>query len=479
MDTDALIIFNYKKLNCRLIFSSLVMLSCAACATHKPYNLPLINEANLSTSGTAMLSERWWVAFDDDELNDHIASALDNNFTLAASWDRLSAAKALAKRQSADLYPRLNLGGDTTRTYDDDGDKSDSFSFGPAASYEIDLWGRIRASRDAEDLRALASEEDYRTAALSLSGNIAITWVRLIEANKQHGLLKNQIDTNEKVLEILSARFDTGQVRSEDILRQQLLIEAVKEEIIDVETNIEILQNQMAVLKGNAPQGYDFVFAKDKDLPVIPAMPDTGVPSDLLNRRPDIRAALLGIEAADKDLAAAVRNQYPNITLSASYLSEAATAGALFSNWVTTLAGGFIAPIIDGGQRRAEIKRNEALRSERVNIYAQSVLEAFQDVENALTQENKQSERVENLEYRHKLAKDTYDLTKIGYFNGASAFIDVLSAQTELQDIERDLITARRLLVEFRIALYRAIAGGFKTPREHYQDTQTNVVRID
>ena len=443
----------------------IVLLVCTACTTTQDINLPQQNAPEFSTSGTAALEDEWWVSFEDERLSSHIQKGLENNFSLAAAWDRVRAAKALARRESADLYPDLNLGTSADREFDDDAQDSSTFEFGPEASYEVDLWGRIRAISDAETLRAQATREDYRTAALILSGDIAITWYRLIEAHAQLDLLNRQIDTNEKVLEVLRARFGAGQVRSQDILRQQLLIEAIREDVIAFESRIDVLEHQLAVYQGLAPQSAKYT--NKRDLPTLPKRPDAGIPANLIQRRPDIRRAYYNIQAADKDLAAAIRDRYPSLLLSASYLSETATAANLFSTWIATIAGSLIAPIIDGGERRAEVERSKAVKSELVNQYGQEVLEAFEEVENALIREKKQIERIDNLDNRLAIAKDTFDQIQTGYFNGANEYIAVLSALNEMQQIERNLLLAKRNLIEFRIALYRSLAGSFETPHEN------------
>lgn len=433
------------------------LILCTGCASYQEYQTPLNNETAFSQSGQEALPDLWWLALENEELDNHINVALQNNFSLEAAWQRLKAAKALARRETADIYPELDVEAGARRTIN--GSREDQFTLGPAASYEVDLWGKIRASSNAENLRALSSQFAYQTAALSLSGDVAITWIRLIEAHNQVKLLKSQINTNNKALEVLKARFGIGQIRSEDILRQQLLIEAIKEEKIIVETDIKTLEHQLAVLRGETPQ--DKTYSIHDHLPVLPPLPNTGLPAELINRRPDIQATFFEMEAADKDLAAAVRDQYPSITLSASYISEAATAGNLFTDWITNIAGELVAPIFDGGERRAEVRRNEAVRNELLSSYSQNVLEAFQEVEDALIRETRQKNRIRNLEARLNLARKTYEQIQLGYFNGASEFISVLSAQTELQGIERDLLRARRDLIEFRIALYRALSGGF------------------
>ena len=444
-----------------------VLIVLTSCATSQGIEWPEYNAPEFSQSGTTELPDRWWHSFNSQPLNNHIQYALDNNFSLAAAWKRVEAARAITQRQASALYPDVNLEGAANRTIDD-GREQDRFEVGPTVSYEVDLWGRIRSQAQAERLQAEATEEEYRTAGLTLSADTALTWIRLIEAYEQLQLLQNQMKTNEKALEVLKARFGVGLIRSEDILRQQLSIEAVEDSILLVQNDKQIFENQLAVLRGEPPQGANF--KTSETLPHLPPLPDTGLPADLIKRRPDVRQAYYQLAAADATLAAAIRDQYPSLNLSASYVTEAASAGGLFSDWVTSIAASIIAPVFDGGLRQAEVSRAEARKAELLNLYKQTVLEAFQEVEDALVQEETQQKRITNLKSRLDIAKTTYDQIQLGYFNGANEFLSLLTAQNELQQIERDLLTAQRNLIEYRITLYRALAGGFTTQRENNMD---------
>lgn len=438
----------------------------SGCSKYVEYELPLQDEIKslANDSASSAIPDNWWTSFNDRQLNQHIEKALDTNYSLAAAWERLNSAKAVASKSSASLYPNLNVVTSSIKEIDDV-TTTDKHTFGVAAAYEIDLWGRLRAQTAAEDLRVQATEEAYRIAALTLSANISLTWMKLIEAHNQFALLQRQIITNTNTLNILKARFEAGQIRSEDILRQKLLNEGVLEERISIETEIDTLENQFALLCGELPQNQHYKVSKV--LPSLTSIPYGRLSSKLVLRRPDIRKAYLEIEAIDHELASAVRDQYPQITLSASYISEAATAGNLFSSWITTLASGFVSPLFDGGLRAAKISQKKAERSELIAVYAEVVLQAFVEVENALIQEKRQVDRIENLHNRLNLARSAYEQVGLGYLNGISDFLSVLVSQYQLQTIERDLLQARRNLIEFRISLYRALAGGFKTPREN------------
>lgn len=446
------------------ISAVLVVFLCLSCANADDYQLPLQQSEPFTLSGPAALEDNWWQALKSDDLSLHIEKALGNNFSLQAAQNRLQAARALARREGSQIYPDLNLVGDARETFtgEEAGRQGEQYSAGLSAAYEVDLWGRIRAQIRGEELRAEAQRFNYQTAALSLTADVALTWLNMVETRQQIHVIEAQIETNEKALSILQARFGFGQARSEDILRQKLLIEEAREEKLRLEGRLQTIRHQLAILQGIAPQHY---MAKNnqeealRPLPRLPLLPETGLPAELVQRRPDIRAAYLSIEAADADLAAAIRDQYPQLNLSASYLSEADKASNLFSDWLGMIAAGLVAPVFDAGERAAEVGRVEALRNALVNDYGQTVLRAFQEVEDALILEEKQKLRVANFKQRLELAKKTYEQIQLGYYNGANEFIAVLQALDELQSLEREEIEARRLLIEYRVALYRALAG--------------------
>jgi outer membrane protein TolC len=138
----------------------------------------------------------------------------------------------------------------------------------------------------------------------------------------------------------------------------------------------------------------------------------------------------------------------------------------LFEDWATSFAGNLLTPIFRGGELNAEVERLEAVKKQRLYEYGQTILTAFQEVEDALVRERKQRESIDRLEEQIALAKKAYDQLKLEYLNGASNYLDVLTALDEIQQLERDLLTAKLSLIEYRIGLYRALAGAFKTERE-------------
>ena len=195
-------------------------------------------------------------------------------------------------------------------------------------------------------------------------------------------------------------------------------------------------------------------------------LPATGVPAELVRRRPDLLRAYYQLQAADADLASAVAERFPRLTLSASLSNETTDSEALFDDWLATLAGNLVLPLIDGGQRRAEARRFRSLREQRLYEYGQATLVAFREVEDALIQERQQQRRMESLREQLELADSAYRQLRIQYVNGAVGYLEVLSALQERQELRRTLITARQELLAFRVSLYRALAGGFPVPEE-------------
>lgn len=409
-----------------------------------------------SSSGSLERQTDWWKSFDDPQLNSLIDTALSNSPDLLVVWERLQASEALARRERSGFFPQLdaNLGAVSER---DSGDTRDLFSAGMSASYEVDLWGRIRSEAEAARLRTEAVKADYETAALTLSGEVALTWYRLLARTEILALIEDQITANGKVAESLIARFRGGEARSVDVLRQEQLIEATRELKIIAEADISVLKNQLQVLLGNVPQ--KSFSAAQAVLPELPPIPETGLPAELLLRRPDLQSAYLELLATDQDLASSISERYPRIDLTASLRSTSEDSSELFDDWLRRAAGNLVAPIIDGGNRRAEVDRQAALKRQRVAEFTQASLTAYREVEDALVQEKQETLRFTSLTRQIELQQTAFEQLQKQFLNGVGNFIDVLTAQTGAQQLQRDLIESKRRQIEFRIALHRSIAG--------------------
>lgn len=420
---------------------------------------PDVPEAPLfSESGETVLPDPWWIAFDQPRLHDRIRQAFNDNYSLASAIYRVRAARAVVRREASDLFPDLDgiigVGG-----LFGPGDDSSVFRFGLDSAYQVDVWGEIESRVDAERFRANATCYDYQAIGLILSAEIARNWFSLIEANAQVDLLETQIKNNRTGLELQELRFGLGLIRSADVLRQRQLLESTLEQMVVAQARIELLEHQLAVLLGEMPQ--TATYETGSQLPGLPPMPDAGLPSELLHRRPDVLRDLSLFQAADRDLASAISTLYPRINLTGSVENLADHPETIFRDWFVSIGGQLIAPLFDGGLRRAEVDRTSAVVSQRFNDYAQTMLIAFREVEDSLTQEVYQLKRITHLKEQVRLAGQSSIQLREQYLIGDVEYLDVLSALTTQQSLQRELLSAQLELVLIRVSLYLALAGGF------------------
>lgn len=440
----------------------LLLIPLAGCASKGPTPSFAANTLPpLSASGEFTAPDRWWDSFADDGLNREVTLAMGENFDLGAALQRLRAAQALTRREASDLFPDLNGFVSNQNTFGP-GPNDTRINWGLDAAYQVDLWGQIRSRVEAERLRTAATHSDYHAIALTLSAEIARTWFALIEDYAQLELLDEQVETNELGLKAVELRYaEIGEGGSPNVLRQRQLVQSTLEQIIVVKADIEVLEHRLAVLTGQPPQTASYTTGST--FPELPPLPATGLPSELLNRRPDVRASFQLLAAADQDLAAAVRDQYPRLDLSASLINSAENPESLFRDWFLSIGGQLLGPILDGRQRRSEVDRRRALVCQRFNEYRQTILIALQEVEDSLALERFQIERIEKLSTQVELAKKASEQLLQFFITGEATYLDVLSANQSQQRLQRSLLSARRELILIRVGLYAALAGSFDT----------------
>ncbi|MET0066953.1 MAG: TolC family protein [Candidatus Thiodiazotropha sp.] len=448
-----------------LLLSLLVLLFAGCSAVPTREELPIeAPEAFSQTGGDRVVAERWWLDLQDTSLDGLIEQALADNFSLRAAWARLRQAEAVARREGAARLPSVDLNGSLTRSDGSDSRATTSRQLGLYAGYEVDLWGRVKASADAAALDAGASQADLRTAALSLSATLADSWYQLVEQRVQIALIGRQLELNRQLLKLIEGRFRTGQVTASDVYRQRQLLAQTEGEMAQAETRLKTLEHQLLILLGAAPGSQSLPM--DADLPVLLPLPSTGVPSELLNRRPDLQAALLRLRASDARAAAAVANRYPRLDLSAALITPGATGG-VFDGWLGNIVTQLSAPLFDGGERRAEVARTEAVVRESLNDYAQTLLEALGEVEDALVAEAGQRRYLASIESQLEALETVAVQEGQRYFQGDADYLSVLDAMRSRQALERQQVSARRELISQRIALVTALAGGWSMPSEN------------
>lgn len=432
-----------------------------------------------SASGDAIPDQRWWRSFRDPQLDALVQQALTGSPDLKAALWRLEQAAAVARGARSGFWPQVSgeLEHTEQRRSQDSGfdfsggeNEGGSWSGRLAASYEIDLWGRVRSSARAAEAARLASEESLQVAALSLASEVATTWLQLREQWGQRDLLHQQLDINRKTLRVLELRFGGGISAAADVLQQRSLVVQSQQELTETEFNIEALKVQLATLVGTTTEVLNGMVEPRTGLPMLPALPNTGVPAHLLLRRPDVleaqRNLLEGYYLAEQAWA----ERLPVISLAAFYSGGGPSISDITKDWLLTLTAAAEGVIFDGGRLSSERKRQEAAEQERWAQLESTVLSALSEVERALIQEQAVRERLQYLRERAQLSDLIVVRQRRAYTRGTVDFLNVLTATNEQQSLERQMLAAQRELIENRVVLYRALSGGI--PGEDLPDAQ-------
>jgi len=448
-----------------LLISSILGL--ASCRLFNPEPIPFVQESlpdKFSEFTTnAAPEKKWWKTFNDSELNALVAEALSNNLNLKELWARLKQARAVAVRAGADRYPDLTgtVGATHSMKRTKSGlvltSKSEDYSLGVSSNYEIDLWGRVRAEQEAAILSTEASEQDLNAVAITLAAEVTNRWLQIIAQRMQKHLLNEQLKTNRIFLELIELRFRHAMVSALDVYQQQQVIDHVRAQIPLVEARESRLMNELSVLLGKAPRS-PLVISRP-DLPKLAPMPSTGIPADLLENRPDIKAAQLRLQSAGWNVSAARADRLPSLTLSARAIFENKYLELLLDNWLLSLAANLTAPVFDGNRRAAEVDRTIAMKDENLAAYRQTILTAIREVEDALVTEAKQKEHILELKQVIQTARKALDQATLRYRNGLNDYLPVLTQLLSVQDLERNFITQHATLLTNRISLYRSLGG--------------------
>jgi len=404
-------------------------------------------------------ARRWWEAFDDPQLNTLIEEALGHNFSLQQSWARLQQAQALAVRSGATLYPDLTLGAGASsqRSQKTTAETVDRYSLGLTSSYEVDLWGRIRSGRQAALFSAMASREDLNTAAITLSANVATRWIGIISQRMQKRLVKQQLEANLILQELVELRFRKSLASALDVFQQRQLVEQARAQLPLVEQAERQQLNELALLLGRTPFSLPQIQAQSIEIP--DDLPSTGLPVQLLTDRPDIRGAMQRLQAADWNVAAARADRLPHINLSVGAAYQTDELSLLFDNWLIDLAANMTAPLLDGRRRAAEVQRLQAVVTENLAAYRQTILTAIREVEDALVSEVKLREHLKGLEAQLDAAQKALNEARGRYRSGLSDYLPVVTQLLTVQNLERTQIQRRADVLTARVDLYRSLGG--------------------
>ena len=416
----------------------------------------------------------WWTLFGDPVLNELLQSALQYNYEARLAVERVAEVRARLGFVRADLYPRLDAGAAAGVVRESrkasplsplirDPDYQTYQVFG-ALSWELDLFGRIRRATEAERAQVAAAEENRRAVTVSVIAEVAQAYLDVRDLDARVEIAKGTVASRKGYVEMANARFTGGKTSELDLRQAEAELARTESVLAQLEQQRSERENDLSLLLGRVPG----IVPRGRPLTEIPVPPriPAGLPSALLQRRPDIRAAEQQMVSANARIGEAQALLYPQIRLTA----QAGYASTDLSGFLKSPAGfwdiigGLTAPIWDWGKNRSRIEEAEARMRQAVILYEQSIRQALRDVDDALTAYRRAVERLDSGGRRVEAQRKGLTLSEARYRGGVSAYLEVLDAQRELFDAELQQAGFMRDRLVAVVRLYRALGGGWAVP---------------
>lgn len=448
-------------------FFAIIVLLLAGCTLHEPTRVVLPAEppaafvAARAADVAAPSLDHWWRAFHDEELNRLMTDLFARNLDLTQGFARLEQVEAVARISNSARMPSLAAGGSVGRSQQPglaDDFTGNSRQLSLAAGFELDLWGKLAARSNAARLDLAATEQELLTLYLGLSARLADLYFLAVEQRAQLALNDNLVASFSDTAERVERRYRRGLAPAIDLYQSRQSLAGARANRALYEAQLAETEHAIGVLLGRYPKP-----DRDNSLAVLPGAPalfPAGIPAELISRRPDLQAALRRVEAADERVAAAIADRFPSISLSGGFgtLRQDVTGGLIEGDF-WNLLGNLALPVVDGGRRRAEVDRNEAVLREAVARYQQLVLAAFQEVEDALANNDATTRRVERLIETAEATGASLRLSTQRYLAGLTDYLPVLTAQRADFETRSRLLASQRQLLADRISLARALGG--------------------
>lgn len=452
---------------------SLFLIGAASLALAACSNLPSIDPSGLLGGETpnawAMAQERvgdvqvgWIESFGDPVLVGLVQEAQANNRDLQAAAANVERSRAIARQAGAALSPQVSLatsGGEGGNV--EAGGSTSSYSAGLQLSWEADIWGRIRSGRAAAGASAEAAEADYRFAQYSVASGVAQAYFIAIEAGLQETIAQETVDALTETVRIVNVQHDAGLASAQDVALSRTDLATAQDTLTAAGGAKRDAVRALEVLLGRYPGAELDV---RPTLPNPPAVPPAGLPSDLLERRPDLIAAERNVAAAFNNTNSAKAARLPSLSLTSTVGGASSSLSNLLdpANVAWTAAGNLLAPLIDGGARQSQVEIANAEQEAAVAAYAQAALEAFGEVETSLDQGQVLDRRLVSLTEAAAEANEAYRIAQLRYQEGETSLIDVLSIQQRVFAAESNLTTVQRLVLQQRVELNLALGGDWE-----------------
>ena len=460
-----------------LVLSGMLL---SACAVGPDYQRPALTapqpfqevqgwtQANPSD---ALARGAWWELYGDQQLNALVAQLNSNNQSVAQSEAQFRQAQALVRNARAAFLPSADLSVGKTRSSQGTGSSSSSLTSSSSGirdtlnaqigvSWEADIWGKLRRGLEANEASAEASFADLAAMRLSQQSELVQNYLQLRVIDEQKRLLEATVEAYQRSLKMSENQYRAGISGKDAVAQAQTQLRNTQASLIDLIWQRAQFENAIAVLTGQVPSG--FKLAEIKDIPKLPEIP-VSVPSQLLERRPDIASAERSIMAANANIGVAKAAYYPDFSLSLS----GGYSSSQYQDWISvpnrfwSVGPKISLPLFDGGQRSAEVDRNEAVYDQTVAKYRQTVLDGFREVENYKVQLKVLGDETVVQEQALESARESLRLTTNQYKAGLIAYLDVVSVQTTALSTERSVLNLLQSRLIASVQLIAALGGGW------------------
>ena len=416
---------------------------------------------------------KWFEVFKDQQLQQLVRTAMVQNYDLRLAGARINAARANLGLARSDQFPQFEAGADlTTNRFSSNGQLAGSGQGGERRSFgsvllnlltfEVDVWGRLRNQTKAARAELRATEEDRKAVMTTVVGDVAADYFNLLELDSQLDIAKRTLATRENSLRLIQARQQGGLATMLDVRQAEELVYQASQTIPDTERSIQQTENQISLLLGNNPGAITrgTPLAQQQELPAVPA----GLPSALLERRPDIRSAQENLLAQGALVSAAKAAYFPRISLTGLLGFQSNQLSSLFTGpsraW--TFVPQLTQPIFTGGRLKSNVKFARAQQEFALVTYQQTIQNAFREVSDALIQYRKVREIRTQRELLVKTLQDRSRLAYLRYEGGVDTLLNALDADRDLFEAELNLTQTKRDELISVVQLYKALGGGWQ-----------------
>lgn len=428
------------------------------------------------SKGSHASLQTWWSIFDDPMLDELIERARRNNIDLKIAVSRVRESRALLKIAHGGKLPLAHANGVVQRTEPSengilapieplDGTSSYSlFQLGLDASWEIDVFGRVRRTIESAGAGYQASIEDYRDVMVTLFAEVALAYIDIRTAQQQIVITKKNTEEQRKSMMLAQDRYETGLSSKLDVAQARANLASTQAKIPQLQISLTLALNRLAVLLGRDAGSLQAELQEVKSIPKTDKIIDVGIPADVLRQRPDIRGAERLLAAQTAQIGVATAALYPRFSLDGSFALQSRSLDKLFkSSSATWLLG---APmqwnIFSGGQVRGNIEVQQEKAQQLLLQYEKKVLAAIEEVENTIAGYNLNQDRAQRLHEAVSAMTESVDLVLVQYSTGLTDFNNVLVTQRDLLAQQNQLLGSEAQTVVNLVSLYKALGGGWE-----------------